>query len=164
MRTIIKNLLLVILSTALISCGYTLRGNLNLPDDVRNIALITGSYSPMSSEINLLLTNIGVETSDSRTTEGYQIEIISEIHNKRQLSINEAGRVNEYELIFTTTFKINTPLENGKNESVTLYRDYLFDESRILGTTDREDEIKKEMISTAASIIINKLKAKIGSM
>ncbi len=152
MRTIIKNLLLVILSTALMSCGYTLRGNLNLPDDVKNIALITDSYSPMSSEINLLLTNIGVETSDSRSTESYQIEIISEIHNKRQLSINEAGRVNEYELIFTTTFKINTPLENGK------------DESRILGTTDREDEIKKEMASTAASIIINKLKAKIGSM
>jgi len=164
MRIIIKNSLLISLSTALIACGYTLRGNLNLPDDVKNIALITDSYSPISSEINLLLTNIGVETSDSKTTDGYQIEIVSEIHNKRQLSINQAGRVNEYELIFTTTFKINTPLENGKDESVTLYRDYLFDESRILGTTDREEEIKKEMRSTTASIIINKLKAKIGSM
>ena len=79
MRSIIKNLLLIILSTALIACGYTLRGNLNLPDDVKNIALITDSYSPISSEINLLLTNIGVETSDSKTTDGYQIEIVSEI-------------------------------------------------------------------------------------
>ena len=35
MKTIIKNSLLIILSTALIACGYTLRGNLNLPDDVK---------------------------------------------------------------------------------------------------------------------------------
>ena len=67
-------------------------------------------------------------------------------------------------MVFTTRFKINTPIEDGQDDSVVLYRDYLFDESRILGTTDREDEIKKEMISTAASIIVNKLKAKIESM
>ena len=164
MKFITKNLLLAILSLSLVSCGYTLRGKLNLPDDVKNIAIITEAYSPISSEINLLLTNIGIETTNRKLTDTYQIEILSEIHNKRQLSINQEGRVNEYELVFTTRFKINTPIEDGQDDSVVLYRDYLFDESRILGTTDREDEIKKEMISTASSIIVNKLKAKIESM
>lgn len=78
--------------------------------------------------------------------------------------MNQAGRVNEYELVFTTRFAINTPLERGQKDRITLYRDYLFDESRILGTTDREEEIRNEMMSTAASIIVNKLKAKIESM
>ena len=143
MRNILKNLLIIILSVVISACGYTLRGELKLPDDVKNI---------------------GVKTSSRRSSESYQIEIFSEVHNKRQLSMNQAGRVNEYELVFTTRFAINTPLERGQEDRITLYRDYLFDESRILGTTDREEEIRNEMMSTAASIIVNKLKAKIESM
>ena len=164
MRNILKNLLIIILSVVISACGYTLRGELKLPDDVKNISILTNSYSPISNEINLLLTNIGVKTSSRRSSESYQIEIFSEVHNKRQLSMNQAGRVNEYELVFTTRFAINTPLERGQEDRITLYRDYLFDESRILGTTDREEEIRNEMMSTAASIIVNKLKAKIESM
>ena len=164
MQSITKNLFLIILSLSLLSCGYTLRGKLVLPDDIKNVAIITDVYSPISREINLLLTNIGIETTNRKLSDAYQIEIISEIHNKRQLSINQDGRVNEYELVFTVRFKINSPIENGIGDSVVLYRDYQFDESRILGTTDREEEIKNEMVSTAASIVVNKLKAKIESM
>ena len=40
-----------------------------------------------------------------------------------------------------------------------LYRDYSFDENNVMGNSDREDYIKKEMISTAATLIVNKLRA-----
>ena len=80
--------------------------------NIKNVAIITDVYSPISREINLLLTNIGIETTNRKLSDAYQIEIISEIHNKRQLSINQDGRVNEYELVFTVRFKINSPIEN----------------------------------------------------
>ncbi len=44
---------------------------------------------------------------------------------------------------------------------MSLYRDYSFDENNIMGNTDREAQIKKEMTSNAASLIFTKLIAKI---
>ena len=89
----------------------------------------------------------------------YRINIISEKFNRRQLSINISGRVNEYELIYNVDFELQAP--NGKpiSERITLYRDYSFDENNVMGNTDREDYIKKDMMSTASTLIFNKLKA-----
>ena len=42
-------------------------------------------------------------------------------------------------------------------DRVTLYRDYSFDENNVMGNSDREDDIKKGMISTASTLIFNKL-------
>ena len=75
-----------------------------------------------------------------------------------------SGRVNEYEIIYSVDFNINAPSEIGTVENITLYRDYSFDENQVMGNTDREDSIKKEMISTAATLIINKLVAQTNSM
>jgi len=51
------------------------------------------------------------------------------------------------------------PKEDPKTQTITLYRDYAYDENNVMGNTDREDSIKKEMISTATTLIFNKLKA-----
>ena len=94
----------------------------------------------------------------------FQIRILSERHDKRQLSLSQAGRVNEYELVYNLTYIIGTPLGDEEQNNIILYRDYLFDETRILGTSDREAAIRKEMESNAASMVVNKLKSKIESM
>ena len=164
MKKLILNLLpfLIIIQTS--ACGYTLRGNLTLPNSINKISIISDSYSQMSLEINTLLKNMGIEVSENKLDTLYQVNIISEEHNKRILTINQSGTVNEYELIYTINFSINTPDGEGRDESITLYRDYSFDESRILGTSDRETAIKNEMVSTASTMIIYKIKAKAESM
>jgi len=60
---------------------------------------------------------------------------------------------------FTKYVEVIAP--NGKpiSERITLYRDYSFDENNVMGNTDREDYIKKDMMSTASTLIFNKLKA-----
>ncbi|MEC9205904.1 MAG: LPS assembly lipoprotein LptE [Pseudomonadota bacterium] len=164
MKNLPKKIQVIFLSCIISACGFTLRGELNLPDDVKTIALVTEGYSPTSSEINLLLTGFGVETSSRKIPDSFLIRIIAERHDRRQLTLSQAGRVNEYELIFKLTYEIDTPLGDKERDRIVLYRDYSFDESRILGTSDREEEIRKEMEATAASIIVNKLKARIESM
>ena len=93
------------------------------------------------------------------------ITIIIPVYNE-ELSINSLyselksvadNHFNEYEVIYSVEFNISPPSEIGKAENITLYRDYSFDENQVMGNTDREDSIKKEMISTAATLIINKL-------
>ena len=70
-----------------------------------------------------------------------------------------SGRVNEYELIYVVEYEINQPNKKNLTDTITLYRDYSFDENNVMGNSDREDYIKKEMISTVATLIFNKLRA-----
>jgi LPS-assembly lipoprotein len=73
--------------------------------------------------------------------------------------MNITGRVNEYELIYDVRYEINSPNEKNLSDTIILYRDYSFDENNVMGNSDREDDIQEDMISTASTLIFNKLRA-----
>ena len=164
MSTLYRNLVLIFILIGATSCGYTLRGNLALNETIEEISIYSEEYSPLLNSINILLTNNNIKTSGEKNSSHYRIQIFSENFNRRQLSINLSGRVNEYEVIYSVDFNISPPLEIGKVENITLYRDYSFDENQVMGNANREDAIKKEMVSTAATLILNKLIAQTSSM
>jgi outer membrane lipopolysaccharide assembly protein LptE/RlpB len=62
-------------------------------------------------------------------------------------------------LIYKVRYEINSPNEKNLSDSITLYRDYSFDENNVMGNSDREDDIHQEMISTTSTLIFNKLRA-----
>jgi len=164
MNILYRNLILTFTLIGITSCGYTLRGNLVLNESIKEVSVYSNKYSQLSNSINILLTNNNIKTSSQRNSSNYRIQIFSENFNRRQLSVNLSGRVNEYEIIYSIDFNISAPSEIGTVENITLYRDYSFDENQVMGNTDREDSIKKEMISTAATLIINKFVAQTNSM
>ena len=164
MNILYRNLILTFTLIGITSCGYTLRGNLVLNESIKEVSVYSNKYSQLSNSINILLTNNNIKTSGQRNSSNYRIQIFSENFNRRQLSVNLSGRVNEYEIIYSIDFNISAPSEIGTVENITLYRDYSFDENQVMGNTDREDAIKKEMVSTAATLILNKLIAQTSSM
>ena len=149
----------LILSLALVSCGYSMRGNISLPDDIRTVSLTSESYSLLLNLITENLKNSDITVTDSKDKDLYRINILSESFKRRQLSISAAGRVNEYEISYDLSFEINPPNIKSDVETITLYRDYSFDENNIMGSSDREEQIKKEMVATSASLIYNRLHA-----
>ena len=149
----------LILSLALVSCGYSMRGNISLPDDIRTVSLTSESYSLLLNLITENLKNSDITVTDSKDKDLYRINILSESFKRRQLSINASGRVNEYEIIYDLSFEINPPNLKSDVETITLYRDYSFDENNIMGNSDREEQIQKEMVATSASLIYNRLHA-----
>ena len=149
----------LILSLALVSCGYSMRGNINLPDDIRTISLTSEFYSPLLISITDNLKNSDFNVTDSKNKNLYRINILSESFKRRQLSINASGRVNEYEIIYDLSFEISPPNMKSDVETITLYRDYSFDENNIMGNSDREQQIRKEMVATSATLIYNRLSA-----
>ncbi len=136
-----------------------MRGNINLPDDIRTVSLTSESYSPLLILITENLKNSDIAVIDSKNKDLYRINILSESFKRRQLSISAAGRVNEYEISYDLSFEINPPNIKSDVETITLYRDYSFDENNIMGSSDREEQIKKEMVATSASLIYNRLNA-----
>ena len=125
----------------------------------RTVSLTSESYSPLLILITENLKNSDIAVIDSKNKDLYRINILSESFKRRQLSISAAGRVNEYEISYDLSFEINPPNIKSDVETITLYRDYSFDENNIMGSSDREEQIKKEMVATSASLIYNRLNA-----
>ena len=136
-----------------------MRGTINIPDLIKSVSVQSSEYSELVDIINASLVASDINLSTSKNKDIYKITILSENFNRRQLSINISGRVNEYELIYDVNFELQAPNKKAVKEKITLYRDYSFDENNVMGNTDREDEIRKNMMSTASSLIFHKLKA-----
>ena len=136
-----------------------MRGNISLPDDIRTVSLTSESYSHLLNLITENLKNSDITVTDSKDKDLYRINILSESFKRRQLSINASGRVNEYEIIYDLSFEISPPNMKSDLETITLYRDYSFDENNIMGNSDREEQIRKEMVATSATLIYNRLNA-----
>ena len=149
------------MSMMLTGCGFQLRGNIDLPSDLKQVSVVSNKYSDLVKNLNQRFSNNNIQVVDKSDKDLYRVKIVSETFNRRQLSINISGRVNEYELIYNIIYQISSPNEKAKEEAMSLYRDYSFDENNIMGNTDREAQIKKEMTSNAASLIFTKLIAKI---
>ena len=151
------NIILISALLVISSCGYSMRGAINIPSSIKSVSVISKNYSQLVNILNSSLTssNIGISTSKAKDT--YRIVILSEKFDRRQLSINISGRVNEYELIYNVNFELKVPNKEPVQDKITLYRDYSFDENNVMGNSDREGDIKKGMISTASTLIFNKL-------
>ena len=152
------NIILISLLLALSSCGYSMRGSINIPSSIKSVSIISSEYSELVNILNSSLISSNIKPSTSKSDNIYRIVILSEEFNRRQLSINISGRVNEYELIYSVNFELKVPNEKSIKDKITLYRDYSFDENNVMGNSDREgDYIKKGMISTASTLIFNKI-------
>ena len=150
----------LIIAILLSGCGYQLRGNIDLPSDLKQVSVVSQKYSDLVRNISQRFSNSDIKVVNKSDRDLYRVKIVSEVFNRRQLSINISGRVNEYELIYNVTYQISGPDEKSKEETLSLYRDYSFDENNIMGNADREAQIKKEMTSNAASLIFTKLSAR----
>ena len=138
-----------------------MRGAINISDSIKSVSVQSREYSELVNIINASLVASDIKLSTSKSKDIYKIVILSENFNRRQLSINISGRVNEYELIYDVNFELQAPNKKAVKEKITLYRDYSFDENNVMGNSDREDDIKKGMMSTASSLIFHKLKASV---
>ena len=150
-------ILLLAISFILNSCGFQLRGSIDMPSNLTKISVVSDNYSELVKNLSQTLSNSNIQVVNESDRDLYRVKIISETFNRRQLSISISGRVNEYEIIYNVVYQISIPNEKSKEETLSLYRDYSFDEDNIMGNTDREAQIKKEMISNAASLIFTKL-------
>jgi len=159
MKNLYSIFIVMIMMSLITSCGYSMRGGLNLPPTLAKISVYSDSYSELVNSINSTLKNSGITVTSSNNKDLYRIGVLSEKLNRRQLSMNITGRVNEYELIYEVRYEINSPNEKNLSDSIILYRDYSFDENNVMGNSDREDDIHEEMISTASTLIFNKLRA-----
>ena len=153
-------LLALIFAAALTGCGFHLRGagSSKLPYRTMYISL------PETADVNIWLRRYIRSTGSTQVVDDAESAeaIFQQLTNNRQksiLSVNTLGRVREYRLQLSYTFRV----VNQKGQvlvapnEVTLTRDVTYDDSNILAKNQEEDLLWRDMTNDLVNQIMRRL-------
>lgn len=146
-RLLVLGLLLAVLS----ACGFHLRGDVSLPYKTLHFALPANSVLGAKLKLNI---------RSSKSTEIVEYEkdaeaIFRQVFEKREkliLTVNNLGRVREYQLRFTYAFRLVDA--KGRDllplNEIVLIRDYSYNDTNILSKEQEElmlwEDIQQDLV------------------
>ena len=132
MRTFYLFLAMVMVS----SCGYQLRGSMNV-DGLENIIIISNGHTSIANMLSQKLNSKIISQGQNYDT--YPILKINSISSKkRQLSVNSSGRVDEYEIIKSLNYEIIISENDSVKGTLKASGSYDFNETRMQATSEQE--------------------------
>ena len=118
------------------SCGYQLRGSMNV-DGLENIIIISNGHTSISNMLSQKLgSTVILQIQDYNKYPVVKINSISS--RKRQLSVNSSGRVDEYEISKSLDYEIISSENNSVTGTLKASGSYDFNESRMQVTREQE--------------------------
>lgn len=143
-------------------CGFRLRGSAELPAAVGTISVQSANpYSELAGDLSRALQSGGIRIVDSPREADAVLRIRSENTGRRAVSISSGGKVREYELQYTVAFNVTDGQgkETVAPQSITLTRDYIFDETAVLGTAEEEALLYRDMQQQVVRQILQRMQA-----
>ena len=138
------------------SCGYQLRGSMNV-DGLENIIIISNGHTSISNMLSQKLgSSVILQTQDNNTYPVVKINSISS--RKRQLSVNSSGRVDEYEISKSLDYEIITSENNSVTGTLKASGSYDFNESRMQITSEQEKITNNAIDKVLVRKLIQKLR------
>lgn len=168
----IKFTFLFLISFLIISCGFHLRGNQNLSSVLPEMEIQgVNKHSDLGRDLYRALTAAKVNILDESNT----VLIITQNNIlKRVLSLDSAGRANQYELSYQLNFSLQEiihgeSLKYGNNKQLDKFidlvpkqtihekREYLFDANLVLAKADEENRLISDMRQAAILQLVRRL-------
>ncbi|MGB5338633.1 MAG: LPS assembly lipoprotein LptE [Gammaproteobacteria bacterium] len=141
-------MLMACLTGYLGGCGFHLRGNMAMPAAM-SVTYIQSEqhYSTLTRDFRTAFRAYDMSVTDERSLATAVLRVLGNQIEQAVLSVNTAGKVQEYEIRQTLTFSVttrdNAPLID--EQTVTLSRAYVFSSSDVLGK-QREDRVLRESL------------------
>ena len=180
-------MILACLIALLVSCGFRLRGAVEIPPALK-LVQITGiaEYSELNQELKRALQRAGsVITKNSAEAQSI-ISISGEETRKRVLSVDGQGRAAEYELNYHFKFSVvaiekNSEKSTEKNsdkstvkakdsddkpvdnnvlvpaQEINLTRDFRFDPNNVLATAAEEEKVQQDLVKFAVRQMLRRI-------
>lgn len=153
-----------LLAVALLAgCGFKLRGSdgsYNLP--FHSIYVGFPDTSPLGTELKRnLRSGDSVVIADKPEAAEARLEVVSEARGRQILSLNNLGRVREYQLTYTLTFRVldTKGAELLGPTEITLKRNLAFNEQEVLAKEAEANLLYRDMQSDLVQQIIRRLAA-----
>lgn len=144
----------------LAGCGFQLRQELKLPASLHVIRVeIVDPYTAIDGYLEEALKRAGASVVMTADTPSARLRISSLSQARNPLSVDAAGRAQEYELVYSAEFDV-VDAENQQvvpKQRIDLRRDYLFDTARALGNRAEEDLVLAELQRDMADAILRRI-------
>ena len=151
----LTRLFTLFLALSLVGCGFQLRGNAALPFE--SVFVEGGQEIVVALEraIRPTATKVTARAQDAQVT----LQILGESREKRILSLDSAGRVSEYTLLYRVSFKAvgNKGRELLEPQQIELRRDITFNDNQTLAKESEELLLYRDMQADAVQQIIRRM-------
>jgi LPS-assembly lipoprotein len=160
LRETIRLTVLVLMATSLTACGgWDLRGTRTAALGIKSVYLVAETAPQLKLWLTQELRFSGVRLG-TKTASQITIELSEESYDRRVISVDpDTGKVREVELELEVTMSVRS--QDGKlliaPEKRAWVQDYVFDETSLLGTTERAQIIENELAQDAAQTILLRL-------
>jgi LPS-assembly lipoprotein len=152
-----KKALLPILALLLVSCGFHMRGKLQLPAAMKTIYFQNASME-LVGEVAVLLRFSNATLTPLRQNAGVIVNVTNEQFRRVSLSISTKGKTNEYELYYSVDYemldaagKILSPKKN-----IVITRSFYLDQTQILAMGSEEGILRQDIYKQAARTIVER--------
>ena len=136
MKKLNSFILVIFVIFSISSCGYQLRGSIDI-EGLENVNIISDKRNNIT---RILQQKLSPYQKDNFNISKYpSIRILSIDINKRQLSVNSSGRVDEYEINKTIKYEFIYSEKNIVTGVLKSNASYDFNESQMQGTREREN-------------------------
>ena len=144
---------------ALTACGFRLAGSDPLPGVLaRPYLSLKDPYTDFSREFEHQLKNSGATLQVLRANSTATIDVTKDLVEQRTLSVSALNIPTEYELTYTVTFTVQGPdKELLAPQTISLSRDFSFDENLQLAKEHEADILRQQMARDLVSIAMRRL-------
>lgn len=134
-------------------CGFSPRGSLSGTTDLGAIFVDAPREVPIAALLRQEILSRNLNLTENRDQANVLIRLSQENQTQRILSVQSTGRVSEYEL----RHSVNLLVAQGENQgiarydpdqtanTVTVLREYTYDDTGVLGKEDEAAILRKEM-------------------
>lgn len=150
----------LILLLSLSSCGFHLRGSVDMPQWLQAITVINqGGASALPQIITQQLRAYPIEICPTPEKQCYQLIVISDSFQQQISSVSSSTTPRQYQLIYALHFTLLTPegREVIKPSTISIVRLITMNNDRILGSNYEEDQFKQEMRQDAVLRLLNRI-------
>lgn len=156
-------LTMALLSCLLASCGFHLRGVVELPPAFQRIYVQSEDpYSQVVKNLKRTLQFSGAKLTNTAKEANIILEILHEDKSEQLLSVGSTQETRQYNLVLSVTFALTDA--NGKTilspQTVSEIRAITIQVNQILGGNNEANNLYQQMRSAIASNIMNRLASK----
>ena len=149
-----------LVACTLAGCGFHPRAELAVPADLGPVKVISSDpYSPLADSLASALSRAHVQPATPLETQTASLRIASETFTERPLTVDAFSQVREFVIMYTVKYAFVAA--DGTDivplRDVRLQRDYSYDASHALGSSEEQDTIHRELQRDMAASIIRSI-------
>jgi len=144
---------------ALCACGFRLAGSEPLPAVLaRPYLSVKDPYTDFAREFEHQLKSSGALMQAIRQDSTATIEVTKDLVEQRTLAVSARNIPTDYELIYTVTFAVHgTDKELLAPQTISLSRDYSFQENELLAIEHEADLLRAQMARDLVAVAMRRL-------